>query len=422
METSKKKLLIIGNKIEHPNYKGMEIPLDVYKNAIDNMDYVCRINRMHNYGVTGTKLDGLYLGGWNDFVQLYKGGEHTDLTYTAKDIYVDRRAWVGGFNTKCKQFISDQQFEHITICPFTEQKQHIQYAFPCSVLLMIDYFATEHPWCDEYEVWVTGIDIENRADVIKNGWQWAKNGHPRGAEAEEAYLKRMLAERKIHWLDKELCEQYVPQKRVPIFIPVKSFSKRCPYKNETLLPHTLEYIKKLGRIEDVVIIADSEYFKYQANVYGVKYHVQKIQEGRNEFSDIQSYLNTRPDITEFLWLPVTQPCRDFQLIDNVLKCNPTALVTSYITRADRSIYKLDDNMQFEIQDTQRKGSMCKEERVADGAIYYLSVEFFNKVMQSDDKNYTFWNSGTQFVENHSPLVDVDTVTDLLQYIKYYDRL
>ncbi|WP_173431791.1 hypothetical protein [Sharpea azabuensis] len=105
----KKNLLVVGNKIGLPNYNGYYISLKLYNQAIQNMDYVCRINRMHNYNVTtGVKTDGLYIGGWSDFIQQYRGGEHTDVIKTVKDIYVDVRAWNGGFDRKCREFITDE--------------------------------------------------------------------------------------------------------------------------------------------------------------------------------------------------------------------------------------------------------------------------------------------------------------------------
>lgn len=420
MPNTKKKLLIIGNKMGLPSYNNYDIPLNTYIEHIESMDYVCRINRIHNYDITtGTKIDGLYLGGWNDFINQYKGGEHTDIIKQVKDVYVDNRAWQGGFKDTCSKFISQEQKDSLTVCTFEEQKKHINYPFPCSVLLMIDYFATTEPWCSEYEIYFTGIDVYNRCDVLSNEWQWKINGHSRGALFEQQYLMKMIAEGKIKWLEQELYKDCQDCEHVRILIPIKSSSKRCPYKNEILLPYTLDYLKKLNRLKDVVIISNGDCYRYLQKLYNVDYYVEQRKDNKNEFDAIKDFLDNVPTSKRFVWLPVTQPCRDDHLIDNVLNVHSDGLITSYITRPNRTIYKLDDNKQFIIKDSERKGVMCEDEYVADGAIYCMTKDFFYKVCQSDNKNLTFWNSNISFVENHAPLVDIDTKQDLLQFLKYY---
>lgn len=419
-DCTKKRLIIIGNKMSRPTYNGVDISMEAYQQAIQNCDYVCRINRMHNYGITtGTKIDGLYIGGWNDYVNNYKGGQHVDVTKTAKNIFVDKRAWPN-FENKCLDFITQEQKNNITICPFIEQKEHIGNPYPCSVILMIDYFATTKPWCDEYEIWVTGIDIENRKDILSNGWQWKTAGHITGAEAEEQYLKKMLDDGKIKHLEKELYCQKVEQRHIPILLVIKSFSKRCPYKNETLLPYTLEYLKRLNRLCDTTIITDGNCYRYLSQQYRVNYYIQDNQQDGDEFTAINSFLQSNKDVKEFIWLPVTQPCRDDLLIDKVLQKTSDGLVMSYTEMADRSIFKLNDDETFDIKNTERKGSMCKTFKMADGAIYYMTTERFYEIFNSENRNYNFWNGNIQFVKNEAPMVDIDTKQELLQFLRYYN--
>ena len=94
------------------------------------------------------------------------------------------------------------------------------------------------------------------------------------------------------------------------------------------------------------------------------------------------------------------------------------MVTSYNTVPDRSIFEIEDN-HFKVPDTERKGSMCKEMKIADGAIYYTSVKFLDRCFSSGNMNKTFWNSNIKFVENNVPFIDIDTPNDLDKYKRYF---
>ena len=205
-------------------------------------------------------------------------------------------------------------------------------------------------------------------------------------------------------------------KRIPIVIPFKLHSIRCPDKNIKLLPYTIKYLEKVGRLNDTILITQSNTIVS----YGAKIFVEKRQESWCEFESIQNYIKDT-DITEFIWLPVTQPCRDKTLIDRTLehdlsKCD---LVTSFVKEQNRSLFEIKNN-KFIIQDSERKGSLCTEREVADGAIYYMSATFLNKVVQSENPNKTFWNSYIGFVRNYAPLIDIDTKEDLASFLTFME--
>lgn len=202
-----KKLIVIGNKIESPSYKDKIIQKDLYIKAIDSMDFVCRINRMMNYGdTTGTKTDGLYIGGWPDFVNIYDGGSHKDIMKEIPHIFMYGWCWVSCFKNHWKDYITEEQKNNIIWCDFDLGRIRMDYQHPCSVISMIDFFCNEKPWCDEYEIWFTGIDVENRGEILANGDPWKNNAHGKGGDKEESYIKKLISEGKLHWLDKELCE------------------------------------------------------------------------------------------------------------------------------------------------------------------------------------------------------------------------
>lgn len=211
--------------------------------------------------------------------------------------------------------------------------------------------------------------------------------------------------------------------RVPIIITIKSFSERCKNKNFELLPYTLDYLKRLGRIEDVIIISDSDKFEIIANEYhSIKeYFIEERETWWCEFNSLANYLSKTPQIKRFIWLNVTQPCRSLDLIENAIAEDLSAfdLVTSYCIVPNRDIFKINNDMTFKYEGSERKGSLCEAEMIADGALYYMSSEFLFKVVKSESPNKMFWNSRVKFIENKAPLVDIDTESELDVFKTFY---
>lgn len=204
-------------------------------------------------------------------------------------------------------------------------------------------------------------------------------------------------------------------KKIPILIPFKVNSVRCPRKNTALLPYTVNYLNEIGRLEDAVFITQEEF----NNEYGINVFIEERQGSWCEFDSLQNYAKGA-GISEFIWLPVPQPCRDLTLIDRVLEkgLGNYDMVTSYIVRQERRLFEIKDG-EFIIKDHERKGCLCGEESIADGALYYMSTDFLNKVVASDNPNKAFWNSRIGFVQNHAPFVDIDTQEDLDCFLRYY---
>lgn len=203
----KKKLLVIGNKEGNPTYNGEMLPLDKYLDMINSMDYICRINRMQNYGVTtGTRIDGIYIGAFYDYVEKYKGGKNVDALKYAKNIFIDKIAYEGYFVHHFDKFFDKEQISGLTLTNFEEGRERMGYRHPCSVISMIDWFSYNKPWCDEYEIWFCGIDVQDRENVLKYGWQWC-GVHSQGGKQEKEYLEKLMNEGKIKWIDEELWKE-----------------------------------------------------------------------------------------------------------------------------------------------------------------------------------------------------------------------
>lgn len=209
---------------------------------------------------------------------------------------------------------------------------------------------------------------------------------------------------------------------IPILIPVKTVSVRCPNKNKILLPYTLDYVRKQGLEKNIVVIADSDEFLPIVKDYSInEYYVENRQDDSDEMLSINNYLKDKP-IHDCIWLPSTQPCRSDNLLSDVIAYGITNydMVTSFVKRQNRKIFEINkDKKNFVIKDIERKGSLCEDEFIADGAIYYITKNFIKKVCDSNNRNYYFWNSKIGFVENHSPFVDIDTKNDMDLLLKYY---
>lgn len=209
---------------------------------------------------------------------------------------------------------------------------------------------------------------------------------------------------------------------IPIFICIKEHSVRCPGKNFELLPYTLNYLQKNNYIQNTVVISDSDIFKSITNNYNIKnYFIEQRDTYWDELYSCYNYCNQIKYYDNYIILNVTQPLRELNLIDKCLDIDLKIcdLVTSYTIIPERSIFYLDDNNQFVIKNSERKGCMCHEQKVADGAIYYTSYRFMTTVINSDNPNKTFWNSNIYFIENNVPFVDIDTPNDLNIFKQYF---
>lgn len=208
---------------------------------------------------------------------------------------------------------------------------------------------------------------------------------------------------------------------IPILIPIKAISRRCQEKNYILLPYTLDWLKKLGYIKNVIIITDSKIFKHITDKYNIKEYYLENREWDSDLISIKKYLLKHSEIDEYIHLPVTQPLRDNKLIERVIQLsNKTQydVITSYNQIPNRFPFLLnEDCTEFVYKGVERKGSLCAVSYCADGAIYLSTRTFITSLKESINKS--FWNSNIKFVENKAPFLDIDTEEDLHTFVKYF---
>jgi hypothetical protein len=186
-----KKLLLLGNGA---------IPHDISE-QVSSFDYVFRINRMTNIENTGDKIDGLFLTFSDDFIKRSDDDKLKEYFAKAKQIFIN-------FETKLKllygkkweKFISKEQWLNANIMSFSENKKHIGCNYVTTTIRVLDVITTEPQWCDNYEIWIAGITVDGRAEMMKNGEEWDKKPYRQYGEYEERFLKRLIDEGKIKLL------------------------------------------------------------------------------------------------------------------------------------------------------------------------------------------------------------------------------
>lgn len=205
------------------------------------------------------------------------------------------------------------------------------------------------------------------------------------------------------------------------FITVKGESKRCPNKNKILLPYVLE--QALSIPLNIIVITDSLELKEIADRFGIITYLEDKDLQKDELNSIYNYLEniSFSGISEFIHLPVTQPFRSKDLIQDIINCDLENydFVTSYSKVPNRKIFLLNDDFSYKHDSHERKGSLCLEEKMIDGYIYKIKTSFLKNVVNSDNSNNYFWNhSRIKFIENKSRFfLDIDEPEDLDLFIK-----
>ena len=126
---------------------------------------------------------------------------------------------------------------------------------------------------------------------------------------------------------------------IPILIPVKGISRRCPGKNRKLLPYTADYLLRQNLIKDAVVISDDKELGDFASTLGFKINIEIRKEGGDELSSCFNFIKNS-DYEAFILLPVTQPFREIDLIQKYCSLyaqvkNEIDFVTSFVEIPDR---------------------------------------------------------------------------------------
>ena len=175
----KKKLILVGNK---------PFANDSLAAVIDGYDFVVRVNRMTNFGASGVKTDGVFLGMYSDFINQYDGGEHKDVFRLASQIFAVQMV---KNDDKVLDYITSAQREGLEVVSHFYALCDVNVGSITSAVLMLHHLLRSH-WADEYEITVTGLDIDGRGELMRTGDEWKNNEHGQMGDREEAWLKGLV--------------------------------------------------------------------------------------------------------------------------------------------------------------------------------------------------------------------------------------
>lgn len=199
---------------------------------------------------------------------------------------------------------------------------------------------------------------------------------------------------------------------VPIIIPVKGKSVRCPNKNAILLPYVLSTLPTT-LLQNTYVVTDDKTMEGIACYYGAQIFKENREEKDSDITAVKKAAEHIGSEWVVFWTvttPFKSPLLYFSMIEEIDDNTDIIFTTRKVS--DRSIYYV-NNGDWLVSDVERKGVNCPERIMADGAAYAIRSNWLSGV----NGNYGFWNRGKKkFVLNNTPFyVDVDTPDDLQRF-------
>jgi hypothetical protein len=185
----RKRLIVVGNK--PPGKPGLAEEIDAF-------DYVVRVNRMNYLGAAGNSIDGLFLEANLQFKYKYHGGTHRQRIKEAGKIFM-RTMWYERF-TDWYQYLAPAQYNNIEIIDESFAVKETGFQRCTSSILLIAYLLNSI-WSENYQIYITCLDVENRAETMNNDniWSW----HMGAGKIEQEYLLKQIKLSNLIRLDDE---------------------------------------------------------------------------------------------------------------------------------------------------------------------------------------------------------------------------
>lgn len=183
----KKKLLLIGNA---------PIPIDI-ADKVNQFDYVLRINRMTNLNNTGKRIDGVFIAAYEDWRNVYHGGENKEYYKQASDIWLTPEIKHNFHDWK--EYFTEKQWSNPILISFANNSNidHVNCTIITTTIRVLDVLVHTKSITDIYDIWIAGITIEGRGKMMETGSAWIDTAHRYMGYAEEKYLKRLVTEGKV---------------------------------------------------------------------------------------------------------------------------------------------------------------------------------------------------------------------------------
>lgn len=188
-----KKLLLVGNRI---------IDKDLSDMIDGKFDAVFRINRMNNFGKTGTQLDYVFISQVRSFFTKFKCGDFKEQYKKAKIVFCNIDGMKDNYLFKKYVVLTDEQFVNLQCINVAETAKNICNGlhWPTSTIEVLDWIL-HAPMFNDYQIWICGIDVEGRGELFKTTYPWKGTCHEKCGMYEEQYLKRLINDKKIFVLD-----------------------------------------------------------------------------------------------------------------------------------------------------------------------------------------------------------------------------
>lgn len=212
----KKRLLLFGNKHINSSIPPRKI------NEINSFDVIMRINKMDNIIETGGRVDWW----WFDHNIRHHFNQFNTKNYL-KTVTKCMTNWksicILGLNNKNSteenkleqlrvffpelpdncDVIKNPNYCHNSIC---ERNKYWEIndktkTIPTTFIIALSHIIDEYS--DEYDIYITCTDIEGRDELYKNNPIWSEYWHCNVGQHEEDYIKLMINEAKIKYLDIE---------------------------------------------------------------------------------------------------------------------------------------------------------------------------------------------------------------------------
>ena len=206
----KKKLLLFGNKqIDNVDKEMIDI--------INSFDIIMRVNKMDNLTETGNRVDWW----WFDYCTCIE-------EFNAKNYLANVTKIMTNWKSICILKLNDANYNEKSIlrlffpklpdnyvliknknyqnCSICERNKYWDInienkTVPTTFIIALSHLIDEYS--DEYDIYITCTDLEGRGELYKTNPIWSNSWHCNVGQHEEDYIKLMMKEGKIKYLDVE---------------------------------------------------------------------------------------------------------------------------------------------------------------------------------------------------------------------------
>lgn len=200
-----KRLLLFGNKPLDKKLSQEQI------DHINSFDVIVRVNKMDNLNRTGGRVDWWYFHYWCKDAQLnhihdYQYNNISKIIISYASSYIFKQHTGNTLIDKIKQFypklqnqvdieiLDVNEYTHINWTPLKAKR-----TIPTSTIITLAHIIENYS--NEYEIYLTQCDIENRRKLFIETMPWKVSWHKYAGHLESVYLMYLINNKKIKLLN-----------------------------------------------------------------------------------------------------------------------------------------------------------------------------------------------------------------------------